>query len=265
MTTFPDTLPAAVPAAWDHVTLGDGIGVPVAIGGDLTPDLLLAAHLRGVFCLPRCEPADIAHNAATYGPDVQAGDIPLLPSASDPYARLWWSPTTRYVLPVGEVHLGRTLRRAIRASGWTTTVDRDLDAVLDACRAARSPQWITPELTDCLRALHRAGWVRSVEVWNGSRLVGGLFGLAVGQVFVMSSAFHTEPDAAKAAIADLARRSAEGGIRLLDAQVRTDYTVRLGARGIPRREYLDWLAPSPLAPGVLSTGPTPAARLLEQT
>jgi leucyl/phenylalanyl-tRNA--protein transferase len=264
MTTFPDTLPAAGPVEWDRLTLGDGIGVPVAIGGDLTPELLLAAHRRGVFCLPRCEPADIAHNRATYEPDVLAGDIALLPSASDPYARLWWSPTTRYVLPVGEVHLGRTLRRTIRASGWTTTVDRDLDAVLDACRAARSPQWITPELTDCLRALHGEGWVRSVEVWNGSRLVGGLFGLALGEVFVMSSAFHTEPDAAKAAIADLAHRAAAGGVRLLDAQVRTDYTVRLGARGIPRQEYLERLAPGRLTRGVLATGPAEARRLLAE-
>lgn len=262
MTLSLDTLPAVGSATWDHVTLGDGVGVPVAIGGDLTPDLLLAAHLRGVFCLPRCEAADIAQGEATYGPDVQAGDIPLLPCASNPYANLWWSPTTRYVLPVREIHLGRTLRRTIRSSGWSTTVNRDLDGVLEGCRAARSPQWITPGLADCLRALHHRGWVKSIEVWDEGRLVGGLFGFALDEVFVMSSAFHTEPDAAKVAIADLAHRAAAGSIRLLDAQVKTDYTLRLGARGIPRHEYLQWLAPGRHTCGVLATAPADPRRLL---
>ena len=240
----------AVADPWAGVELGFGLGAPVAIGGELTPERLLAGYHRALFCQSRTDPGEIESNRALYGPDVRAGDIAVLPGDADPYSLLWWSPDVRYVMRVDEVHLGRTSRRTLRASSWTTTVDTDFDAVIAGCRGDREPRWITDELVAALRVLHDRGWVRTVEVWDGGRLVGGLFGCALDGVFVMDSAFHVEPEAAKAAIADLARRAAPGGTTLMDAQVKTDYTVRMGAHALPRHEYLDSIGPS-RAPGVL--------------
>jgi len=131
-------------------------------------------------------------------------------------------------------------------------VDADFEGVLAACRGDREPRWITDDLVVALRDLHAAGWVRSIEVWDGDRLIGGLFGCALAGVFVMDSAFHREPEAAKVAIADLARRAAGGGISLLDTQVRTEYTVRMGAFALSRAEYLAQLAGDG-GPGVIDT------------
>jgi leucyl/phenylalanyl-tRNA--protein transferase len=235
------------------VGLGLGLGVPVAIGGEITPGSLLGAYRRGLFCQPRTDPEQIELNRALYEPDVRSGDIPVLPGGGDPYALLWWSPPVRYVIPADGVRLGRTSRRAIRACGWTTSVDTDFDAVITACRGEREPRWITDELITALRTLHAAAWVRTIEVRDGDRLVGGLFGCALDGVFVMDSAFHIEPEAAKVAIADLARRTRAGRITLLDTQVRTEYTVRMGATAQPRDEYLARLGAQG-NPGVISAG-----------
>jgi len=226
---------------WLGVEVGPGLGAPVAIGGQITAESLLGAYRRAVFCQPRIDPEQIALNRALYGPDVSAGDIPVLPGDADPYSTLWWSPQVRYVIPADEVRLGRTSRRMMRDSAWTTTMDTDFEGVIAACRGEREPRWLTGELISALRELWEVRWVRTVEVWDGTRLVGGLFGCALAGVFIMDSAFHIEPEAAKVAIADLGRRTAGGGITLLDTQVRTEYTVRMGAREIPRDEYLDRL------------------------
>ena len=234
------------------VGLGLGLGVPVAVGGRVTAGALLGAYRRAIFCQPRSDPGQIAMNRDLYGPDVRSGDIPVLPGDGDPYSVLWWSPLDRYVIPVGGVRLGRTSRRALRTCTWTTTVDADFEGVLSACRGEREPRWITDDLVAALRDLHAAGWARSIEVWDGERLVGGLFGCALAGVFVMDSAFHVEPEAAKVAIADLARRAAGHGISLLDTQVRTEYTVRMGAFALPRAAYLARLAGDG-GPGVIDT------------
>ncbi|MFF2013143.1 leucyl/phenylalanyl-tRNA--protein transferase [Streptomyces sp. NPDC058195] len=261
MTTASAQVPAPSLEFWPEATLGMGLGVPVAIGGDLSPESLLAAHHHGVFCLPRSEADDLAEAEATYSPDVQTGDIPVLPSTANPYGTQWWSPYLRYVIPTDEIRLGRTVRKKIRGSSWTTRVNEDFTGVLDACRGDRKPRWITETLVDCLKDLHQDGWVKSIEVWEGGDLIGGLFGFALDQVFVMSSTFSRRPHAAKIAIADLARRTDLGNIRLLDAQGHNDYTVSVGARGIPRAEYLQRLGPAG-PPGVLDEQPADARRLL---
>jgi leucyl/phenylalanyl-tRNA--protein transferase len=223
---------------WTDVPLGAGLGVPVAIGGDLTPGALLGAHRRGVFCQPRCDRTEIARDEATYGPDVNAGDILILPGPGNPFATLWWSPTIRYIIPVGRLHVSRSLRKSIRARDWTTTLDADFDGVIAGCRGDREPRWITDELVAALRELKEAGWVHTIEVWDANQLIGGLFGCAVGSVFIMESAFHRTADAAKVAIVDLARRAGPSGITLLDTEVKSDYTLRLGALPMPRKDYL---------------------------
>jgi leucyl/phenylalanyl-tRNA---protein transferase len=226
---------------WLDVEVGPGFAAPVAIGGRITAESLLGAYHRAMFCQPRTDPEQIELNRMLYSPDVSSGDIPILPGDGDPYSTLWWSPQTRYVIPAAEVRLGRTSRRSLRNSTWTTTVDTDFEGVIAGCRADREPCWLTGGLVSALRDLWEAGWVRTIEVWDGARLIGGLFGCALAGVFIMDSAFHLDPEAAKVAIADLGRRTAGGGISLLDTQVRTEYTVRMGAREMPRDEYLDRL------------------------
>jgi leucyl/phenylalanyl-tRNA--protein transferase len=246
---------------WADFDPGDGIGVPAAIGGDVTPEFFVAAVRRGLICSPRSEPQEVRRNELTYGPDVRAGDIPVLPGNADPYSILWWSPNPRYIIHRDKVRIDRSLRRTLYRSGWTTTLDADLDGVLAGCRAHRQPRWITDQLIEVLRTLAPSGRVRSIEVWEGDQLAGGLFGYPVGNAFVMNSAFHARPDAAKAAIADLAYRVRSSGIRILDAQARSDYTVRMGAVGISRDEYLREIdvERQPLS---LENGRLPVRRLL---
>ncbi|SEG18518.1 leucyl/phenylalanyl-tRNA--protein transferase [Nonomuraea solani] len=226
---------------WTDVELGTCLGTPLAVGGELTPETLLGAYRRGIFCQPRSDRDIIARNEATYAPDVKAGHIPVLPGPGNPYATLWWSPASRYAIPVREINVSRSLRRQMRESGWTSTVNADFDGVIAGCRTDREPRWITDELVEALRALHNDGWIRTVEIWHGETLVGGLYGCAMGSVFTMDSAFHTMSGAAKTAIADLADRVAPSGAELLDAQVRTEYTVQMGSRALPRDTYLDCL------------------------
>jgi leucyl/phenylalanyl-tRNA---protein transferase len=114
----------------------------------------------------------------------------------------------------------------------------DFDGVIAGCRGDREPRWITDELVAALRALKYAGWVHTIEVWADDQLIAGLFGCAVGSVFVMESAFNHASVAAKVAIADLAGRAGGSGITLLDTEVKSNYTVRLGASPISREDYL---------------------------
>lgn len=248
---------------WTGVQLGDGYGVPVAIGGDLTPGAILGAHHRAVFCQARSDQRQITESEATYAPDVSAGDIPVLPSTGmgSPYGILWWSPPVRYVIPPASVRLGRSLRRSIRDSDWHTTLNTDFDGVMAGCRGDREPRWMTDDLIEALRVLATAGWVHTIEVWDGSDLIGGLFGCAVGGVFIMESAFHRAPDAAKVAVADLASRVAGGSITLLDTEVKSDYTVRMGAFAMSREDYLARLR-ARNGPGVVRGGRRAARDLL---
>lgn len=246
---------------WTSADLGAGIGVPAAIGGELTPATLKGAYRRGLLCQPRCSLVEISRNEAIYGPDVLADHIPILPGPGNPYALLWWNPHKRYVISTGGVKIGRTLRRTIRDCGWTTTIDADFHGVMAGCRGHREPRWITDDLLAVHEALRDIGWTRTVEVWEGTQLVGGLFGCALGRIFIMDSAFHVRPDAAKVAIASLAHRTMAAGYTLLDAQVRTDYTIRLGAFPIPRCDYLAQLSEAAI-PGVLDTSMSPASGLL---
>jgi leucyl/phenylalanyl-tRNA--protein transferase len=254
-------LPFADP--WAQVRLGDGLGVPVAIGGQLTAGTLLGAHRRAVFCQPRCDQNEIARDEATYAPDVRAGDIPVLPGGGNPHAMLWWSPAVRYVIPVGGVHLSRSLRKTIRSHDWETTLNADFDGVIAGCRGDREPRWITDELVEALRKLQHAGWVHTIEVWDDDRLIGGLFGCAVGSVFIMESAFHAAPDTAKVAIADLAHRARGGEITLLDTEVKSDYTVHLGASPMPREDYIARLETG-AGPGAIECGRRRARYLLDR-
>jgi leucyl/phenylalanyl-tRNA--protein transferase len=250
---------ADLPDPWRAVTLGAGLGVPVAIGGEITPAAILWAYRRGLFCQPRSVPAEIAEYESLYGVDVRAGDVPVLSGDGNPYAVTWWSPRIRYYIPVAGIKINRSLRATLRRCGWTATADLAFDRVITACRNDRSPTWLTDELVSAMCTLHADGWAHSVEVWEADDLVGGLFGCAIGKAFVLDSGFHCRPDAVKAAVIDLASRCAAAGLEILDTQVRSEYTIRLGATSMRREEYLSYVAGGS-HPVTLKTNPAAIAR-----
>lgn len=231
----------------------------MAIGGEVTPATILWAYRRGLFCQPRSVPAEIAEHESLYNVDVRAGDVPVLPGDGNPYAVTWWSPRIRYCIPVTGIKINRSLRGTLRRCGWTTTADQAFDHVIMACRVDRSPAWLTDDLVSAMRTLHADGWAHSVEVWEAGDLVGGLFGCAIGKAFVLDSGFHRRPDAVKAAVIDLASRCASAGLEILDMQVRSEYTIRLGAASMRREEYLSYLA-GVSRPVALKTNPAAVAR-----
>lgn len=195
----------------------------LAVGGDLSPERLLAAYRRGVF------------------PWFSAGE-PIL----------WWSPDPRAVLYPHAVHVSRSLRKVLRQGRFTITRDTAFDAVARACAGPRAGQrgtWITPEMRNAYGRLHRFGLAHSLEVWRNGALVGGLYGVALGGVFFGESMFSHATDASKAALVTLAGM----GFRLIDCQVPSAHLARMGAVEIPRARFLHHLdqwceAPGPTFP-----------------
>lgn len=208
--------PRAVgPSRWEipDPQRADADGV-VGVGADLQPATLVEAYRRGVFPWP--------HEG-----------MPLP----------WFSPDPRGVIPVDEIHASRSLRRTLRRSGWTTTMDTAFGAVVDACSHERDEgTWITPEMAAAYGRLHDEGWAHSLEVWDDERLVGGVYGVLLGGVFTGESMFHCVDDASKVALIDLCARLDEAGGRWLDVQVPTAHLRSMGARSWDRATFLRRLA-----------------------
>jgi len=185
----------------------------LAIGGDLSPERLMAAYRSGIF------------------PWFSAGE-PIL----------WWSPDPRLVLRPEAFKLTRSLRKRVRAAGWRISCDSAFLPVIHACAHAPRPgqdgTWIVPEMIGAYLRLHRLGIAHSVEVWDGQRLVGGLYGLAVGRMYFGESMFSAVPDASKAALWALCARLSSWGWPLIDCQQETAHLVSLGAQTMPRRDFL---------------------------
>jgi leucyl/phenylalanyl-tRNA---protein transferase len=252
-------------ASWSGIdlsrTAGDG---PVAFSAATGPDELLAAYRAGAYPLPA--PDDIARaiNEFTHEGEVAAGRIWLVaPDTGDPYGVSWWSPDPRPVLSVRGVHLSRRLVRQLRQVEWATTLDHDFERVVHACRAGRDPQWLTDDLVRSLLLLHEAGWAHSAEVWQGTTLVGGVFGIRIGGVLSMDSMFRLRSGAATTAVADLADRFAEVGGTVLDAQWDSPHVRGMGAVPLPRERYLELLADQRPEPAPLPADPRPARRLAD--
>ncbi len=189
----------------------------VAVGGELSSDTLLSAYRAGVFPWPH----------------------PGLPLA-------WFSPDPRGVLFLSELHVPRSLAQASRKTRWTLAFDRDFAGVVRGCRTAARPgqpgTWLTPAMERAYVALHRAGHAHSAEAWDGERLVGGVYGVEYDGCFSGESMFHLEPNASKLALLFLLERLRERGAAWLDIQMVTPHMEALGARDIPRAEFLDLLA-----------------------
>ena len=183
----------------------------LAIGGDLSLERLLNAYAQGVF-----------------------------PWYSHGQPILWWSPAPRMVLYPGELHVSRSLRRSLRRRGYELSVNQSFEAVIRACAAPRDTHpgtWLVPEMISAYLTLHAAGYAHSIEVWLDEELVGGLYGVALGQVFFGESMFSRQTDASKAAMSLLAEIAAEHPFQLIDCQVHTDHLASLGAREIDRELF----------------------------
>jgi leucyl/phenylalanyl-tRNA---protein transferase len=158
----------------------------------------------------------------------------------------WFSPRRRAVIFFDEVHVGRSLRKAQKKSGFTFTIDRDFRAVIRACSLAERPEqdgtWIAPKIVAAYTRFHETGDAHSVEVWEGDELVGGLYGVDAGGIFTGESMFHQRPDASKLALLFLIDHLRARGSTLVDCQVMTPHMEALGAREIPRARFLDALA-----------------------
>jgi len=160
----------------------------------------------------------------------------------------WFSPDPRGVVPLDQVHVPRRLARAIRGGGFRIEIDRAFVDVMRACAADRDADdpgtWISDEIVASYTALHARGFAHSVEAWNGDRLAGGLYGVAIGGAFFGESMFHHETNASKVAFVALIERLRARGFTLLDTQWVTPHLEQFGAIEIPRAEYLKRLQAS---------------------
>lgn len=187
----------------------------LAMGGDLSPQRLLNAYRAGIF--------------PWYNPEESI---------------LWWSPDPRAVFATDRIHISRRLRRTLRHGDFAVTLDSDFDGVLAGCAAPRNDNpgtWLGTEMRAAYRRLFATGWAHSVEVWRHCRLVGGIYGVAMGRLFFGESMFSTERDASKIALVYLARQLARWGFPLIDGQVGSPHLYRMGAVDMPRAEFLDLL------------------------
>ncbi len=165
-----------------------------------------------------------------------------------PHERLplpWFSPRRRTVIFFDELHVGRTLRKAMKRSDLTYTIDRDFHAVIRACAGTPRPDqdgtWIDERIVAAYTRFHDAGDAHSVEVWRGEELVGGLYGVDAGGLFTGESMFYRASDASKLALLFLVEHLRERGATWLDCQVMTPHMEALGAREIGRGRFLDLL------------------------
>lgn len=196
----------------------------LAFGGDLSSTRLLAAYRAGIF-----------------------------PWFSEGQPILWWSPDPRVVFDTAALRLPTRLARQLRGTGWTIRADTAFDAVVEACatvpRHGQDGTWITAEMRAAYGALHRLGHAHSVEVFDGDRLVGGIYGVAAGRMFFGESMFSGESGGSKVALAALGLRLRDWGWPWIDAQVENDHLMRLGARRVPRGLFIASVAELVEQPG----------------
>ena len=180
---------------------------------EITPQVLLKAYSCGIF--------------------------PMAESADDP-ALYWIEPQHRGILPLDEVHIPRRLARTLRASAVTVRVDSDFEGVISGCAASRPGRrstWINARIRSLYRDLFDLGHCHTVETWSDGRLVGGLYGVALGGAFFGESMFSTERDVSKIALMHLVARLIAGGFTLLDTQFVTEHLRQFGTIEVDRDEF----------------------------
>lgn len=198
------------------LTEPDGL---LAVGGDLTVERLTAAYQQGIF-----------------------------PWYSEGQPILWWSPDPRMVLKPKNIKVSRSLEKTIRKNVFNITFDQQFQDVIIECSKPRlekgnkqTETWILDEMIVAYIALHKAGYAHSVECWLDKKLVGGLYGVAIGNVFFGESMFSRVSDASKVAFVFLSKQLQQWGYKLIDCQVYTSHLESLGASMISRKEFLNLL------------------------
>jgi leucyl/phenylalanyl-tRNA--protein transferase len=254
---------------WESFEIAPGASdTPVAFGADLSPASLLGAYRRGIIPFPAPDEHFRTINEFRYEDQVAEGTIGLVGEAADGAARpggdrygvAWWSPDPRPVLSVGQVHLGRNVRKQLRRGDVRTTANTRFRQVAEECRAGREPRWLTDSLLGALIELHQEGWAHSIEVWLDGDLIGGAMGIGIGRTISGDSLFSRRPGAAAIAVADLAARLGQAGGLLVDAQWDSPFLRSLGAAPMPRGRYLPLLGLS-AERIALPAQPLPARRL----
>lgn len=210
-----------------NLALSDPAGL-LAVGGCLSPTRLLNAYRAGIF--PWYEPGE-----------------PIL----------WWSPDPRTVFATDAIHVSRSLRRQMRKADYAVTLDRAFFQVIAACASVPRPgqrgTWLGADMRAAYAALHQLGHAHSIEIWRHERLVGGLYGVALGRMFFGESMFSVESNASRLALAHFAHQLSAWGFPLLDGQVGSPHLYRMGATDLPRPAFLSAVAkqcakPAPRTP-----------------
>lgn len=187
----------------------------LAVGGDLRPERLLLAYQQGIF-----------------------------PWYSEGEPILWYSPHRRFVLKPSEVYISHSMRQLMRSTKYTVTYDQAFEQVIEHCatikREGQLGTWITPDMKAAYIKLHRMGIAHSVEVWQGSDLVGGLYGVTVREVLCGESMFSLRPDSSKLALIWLSQNQK---YKLIDCQMYTEHLARMGAKYMDRAEFMGFLKP----------------------
>ena len=178
----------------------------------IPPDLLLYAYCNAIF------------------PMAESREGPLY----------WYSPDPRAIFPLDGVKVSRSLRQVIKKRVFEVTMDSAFEEVIRAC-AEREDTWISEQIVQSYLELHRLGYAHSIESWKGEKLVGGLYGVAIGAAFFGESMFHVERDASKVALVFLVERLRGRSFELLDTQFITPHLARLGAIEISKDEYIERL------------------------
>ena len=206
--SFVDCLPDA------SLALDEPDGL-LAMGGKLDPEILLDAYKKGIF-----------------------------PWYSEEQPIMWWSPNPRCVLFPEDIKISRSLRKTLRKEIFKVTFDQAFGEVIEACAKPRPDSagtWITPAIKTAYQLLYDQGYAHSVECWHQDRLVGGLYGIAIGKVFFGESMFSLINDASKVALIYLVKQLIGSQFTLLDCQVTTKHLLSLGACEIPRQQFLSLL------------------------
>ncbi len=183
----------------------------LVVGGDLSSPVLLEAYSKGIFPWPY-------------------KNLPLL----------WFAPDPRAVLDFEDLHLPRSLIRFLKRTTLSTSRDQAFDQVIELCAKVKRTEkgtWIRSDMITAYKRLHREGHAHSVEVWNQDRLVGGIYGVLIHNVFSGESMFHLETNASKVALLEMVKWLKELGSKWMDIQMLTPLLKSLGGKTIPRKEF----------------------------
>jgi len=191
----------------------------VAIGGDLSEERLLLAYQSGIF-----------------------------PWFSDGEPIIWWSPDPRFVLYPNRVKISKSMQQLLKKNAFEVTFDKDFEQVILNCkkikREGQNGTWITNDMVDAYWSLHQKGYAHSVEVWQSGNLVGGLYGLSLGDSFFGESMFAKVSNASKYGFITLVQKLDKKGFSLIDCQVHTEHLESLGAEYVSRKSFLEHLQTS---------------------